>query len=264
MSAKGFEVVDRNHLKSILMENKLSFSGLVNPDTIKKIGQISGVDALVTGSVIPFGDNIRVTCKVIATDTARIITADKTELAKTKAIDELLSKGIQAADSKVSSTEPAKQSPGATKTAVSDKSSVRPIEIDNFVFELKEASISGREVSVVVEALNKSKSRLLLYQSYPQIVDDFGNTYGAPGGTKVSVVCGGTSKNALSNRKGPPKRKARCSDRVETMEKFIETITFEDVSAHISKIQSFKTSVQIDSGKYYDLEFFDIPLKKEE
>lgn len=94
-SAAGFEVIDRNHLKSLLAEHKLSLSGLVDPTTVKQMGQIAGVDAIVTGSVTPFGDSIRVSAKVIATDTARIIASAKGDLAKTKAIEELLAKGIE-------------------------------------------------------------------------------------------------------------------------------------------------------------------------
>jgi TolB-like protein len=95
LSAKGFEVVDRQHLSSILKEHKLSAAGLVDPNTVKKLGQIAGVDAIVTGSVTPFGDSIRVTCKVIATDTAKVIGASKSDIAKTKAIEELLGRGIE-------------------------------------------------------------------------------------------------------------------------------------------------------------------------
>jgi len=96
MSAgKKFEIIDRNHLKSIMKEHKFSMSGLVDPDTVKKLGQIAGVDAIVTGTVTAFGDSIRVTCKVIATDTARIIGGSRTEIAKTKTINDLLGSEIQ-------------------------------------------------------------------------------------------------------------------------------------------------------------------------
>jgi|GEM_PF-2065490 TolB-like protein len=93
-NVKKFEIIDRNHLKSIMKEHKFAMSGLVDPKTIKEVGKIVGVDAIITGSVVPFGDNIKVTCKVIATDTARVISAGKINIAKTKAIDELLAKEI--------------------------------------------------------------------------------------------------------------------------------------------------------------------------
>ena len=90
----NLEVIDRTHLKTLLQEHALSVSGLMDPSNVQKLGQISGVEAIVTGSVTPFGDNVRVTVKVIATDTAKVIAADKSDIAKTKAIEELLARGI--------------------------------------------------------------------------------------------------------------------------------------------------------------------------
>ncbi len=97
-SDKGFEVVDRTHLKSILAEHKLSASGILDPQTAKKLGQIAGVDALITGAITPFGDSIRISVKVLDTSTARIIGASSGDIAKTKAIEELLAREVEAAE----------------------------------------------------------------------------------------------------------------------------------------------------------------------
>ena len=91
---KQFSVIDRVHLRSILAEQKLSVSGLLNPKNAKKLGQIAGVDALIIGSITPFGENIRITFKVIATDTAHVIAAARTSIAKTGAVEELLVREI--------------------------------------------------------------------------------------------------------------------------------------------------------------------------
>ncbi len=56
-AGKGFIVIDRTHLKSILAEHKLSAKGLIDPATARKLGKIAGVDALVTGTLTPFGDS---------------------------------------------------------------------------------------------------------------------------------------------------------------------------------------------------------------
>jgi TolB-like protein len=98
IAAKGFDVVDRNHLKSIMAENKLSMSGLADPTTIKKLGKIAGADALVTGSLTPFGDSIRISCKAIDTSTAKVIGVAKGDIAKTDAIATLLKLGIKSED----------------------------------------------------------------------------------------------------------------------------------------------------------------------
>jgi TolB-like protein len=87
---KGFEVIDRAHLKALLTEHKLAASGLIDPATAKKLGQISGADVLLTGSMTPFSESVRVAVKALATDTARIIGADTIDLPKTTTISELL------------------------------------------------------------------------------------------------------------------------------------------------------------------------------
>lgn len=94
-AGKGFEVVDRTHLKSILAEHKLSATGIIDPQTARKLGQIVGVDALITGTITPFGDSIRLSVKILDTATAKVIGASSGDIAKTKAIEELLARGIE-------------------------------------------------------------------------------------------------------------------------------------------------------------------------
>ena len=55
--AKGYEVIERNQLKVILREHQLSATGLIDPQTARKLGQFAGVDALVTDQldIIPPG-----------------------------------------------------------------------------------------------------------------------------------------------------------------------------------------------------------------
>src|SRR5882762_4701300 len=44
--ARGFDVIDRTHLKAILLEHKLAATGLIDPATARKLGQIVGVQTL--------------------------------------------------------------------------------------------------------------------------------------------------------------------------------------------------------------------------
>jgi curli biogenesis system outer membrane secretion channel CsgG len=92
-----FGVVDRANLRMIMAEHKLSMSGLVNPDTAKKLGQIAGVDGIVTGTITPLGDTVRLAVKVVSTETATVMASGRTELAKTKALEDLLGRGVQGA-----------------------------------------------------------------------------------------------------------------------------------------------------------------------
>lgn len=151
MTAKGFEVIDRTHLKSILTEHKLSISGLVDPNTVKKLGQIAGVDAIVTGSVTPFGDSIRVTCKVIATDTARVIGAGKGDIAKTKAIEELLSRGIETG-----------QSSGLQTSTSSYVPSSQSKKVGDITVTVKRITVARGNITVLLDFLNSSDKNLQL------------------------------------------------------------------------------------------------------
>ena len=94
LTPNNFSVIDRSHLKYILNEQKLSISGLMDPKNTIKIGKLAGVDALVLGTITPFGDNVRLTIKVLDTKTAHLVTGARATIAKTKAIDELLSREV--------------------------------------------------------------------------------------------------------------------------------------------------------------------------
>lgn len=93
-TARGFEVVDRTHLKTLLQEHKLSATGLIDPAAARKLGQIAGVEALITGTITPFGESVRLSVKILDTNTAKLIGANTSDIPKTKAIEELLAQGI--------------------------------------------------------------------------------------------------------------------------------------------------------------------------
>jgi len=175
--AKGFEVIDRIHLKVILAEHKISMSGLVDPKTVKKLGQIAGVDAIVTGCVTPFGDSIRVTCKVITTDKTKVVGAGKADIPKTKAIEELLAREIEGS---VITTKPITPPKPAAKVQQS-------VEAKGFLFELQSCKLSGNSVTCNLLITNKKEDRNLVvigkgsvYDHEPtKIFDDSGNEYWA-------------------------------------------------------------------------------------
>jgi len=56
---KYFNVVDRKNLSSVLNEQKLQASGVINEKTIVDIGNISGVEAIITGVVSKSTNNTR-------------------------------------------------------------------------------------------------------------------------------------------------------------------------------------------------------------
>jgi curli biogenesis system outer membrane secretion channel CsgG len=54
VSRSGYEVFSRMQLGQLLREHRLSSRGILSPSTVRRIGQLSGVDALVVGNVVKF------------------------------------------------------------------------------------------------------------------------------------------------------------------------------------------------------------------
>jgi len=182
-AGKGFEVVDRTHLKSILAEHKLSTTGLIDPQTARKLGQIAGVDALVTGTITPFGDSIRLSVKILDTATARVIGASSGDIAKTKAIEELLARGID-------SSLPLRQEPSTPSVSTYVTSSISK-KVGDIIVTAKRIVISKGRVTVILDFLNQSDKALGLAQQwiggwsqekYPKLIDEKGNIFNYVGG----------------------------------------------------------------------------------
>jgi len=170
-AGKGFEVVDRTHLKSILSEHKLSRTGLIDPQTARKLGQLTGVEALLTGTVTPFGDSVRLSVKILDTATAKVIGGSSCDIAKIKAIEELLGKGIE--------TETERQ------TSFSTTKALMSVEEKVFLFEIQSCKLLGQTITCSLLVTNKGNDRELhinaecdaCYDMNTRIIDDLGNEY---------------------------------------------------------------------------------------
>lgn len=178
-SGKGFEVVDRTHLNSLLKEHQLALTGLIDPKTARKLGEIAGVHVLVTGTITPFGDNIRLAVKVLDVETAKVIGGSRGDIAKTKAIEELLGRGIETGTSAMA---------GATQAAPSSVQLkvLAKAEVNDFIFEAKECKWSGQRLICAIAVTNSAQKarRLVIYAWSPGrsiLVDDRGNQYNSEG-----------------------------------------------------------------------------------
>ena len=92
MGKRDFSMLDRANLKSILAEHKLTAMGLIDPENAKKLGQFAGVDALILGTIVPKGNDISLTAKIITTDTAVVIGAARAQFKSDDVVKELVAK----------------------------------------------------------------------------------------------------------------------------------------------------------------------------
>jgi len=65
-SGGDVEIIERSQLAAIFRELDLVYDGTVAPDAAKRVGEISGVDALITGSLIEFGEEVKLQARLIA------------------------------------------------------------------------------------------------------------------------------------------------------------------------------------------------------
>ncbi|MBC8427127.1 MAG: hypothetical protein H8E00_00565 [Deltaproteobacteria bacterium] len=166
-----FEVVDRIHLKSIIREHNLSATGMIDPKTARKLGKIAGVQALITGTVTPFGDNVRVTVKILDTETAKIIGASTANIAKTKAIEELLARGIE--------TRSPYQQPASSQYRPPAGTNMTK-KVGPLVITMKKIMISRGQVIVALGFFNGSDKGFKMGRQkspYPSLTDEKGNVY---------------------------------------------------------------------------------------
>lgn len=72
-----FQLVDRKSLKTLLDEQKLSLTGLVDPASMAKAGKIIGVQGFFFGSVESSADRTILNLKLVEADSGAIIYARK-------------------------------------------------------------------------------------------------------------------------------------------------------------------------------------------
>lgn len=69
----GILLVDREDLDTVLKEQELNISGVVNPSQAVRVGQVVGAKILVTGSVVRANGTQYLIAKIIGTETTRVL-----------------------------------------------------------------------------------------------------------------------------------------------------------------------------------------------
>lgn len=177
------EIVERSQLEALLAEMKTGASGLLNPETTKQLGNLSGVSALALGTITVIGDQIRVNARLVATDTGKTISAAAVNIPKTSAIEELLAQpvttGLICGDTdagSASASKPAKAGGSGNKSAGSGTAT--PFSQGDLQFEI--ASISRLKdhsrVTVVLQITNTGTEpkNAIWVNSVPVLIDNVG------------------------------------------------------------------------------------------
>jgi curli biogenesis system outer membrane secretion channel CsgG len=72
-STKGIRVVERRLIQKLLEEQKLNETGVIDPKTAQKMGQLLGIDIIVTGTLIDLDHNLtEVNARALMSDTVSV------------------------------------------------------------------------------------------------------------------------------------------------------------------------------------------------
>lgn len=82
MINSDFRLVERGQLDKLIKELKIQDSALIDPATAQKIGQVSGCDMIVLGSISDRGGVVVVNARIMETSTGTSIVAERIEMKK--------------------------------------------------------------------------------------------------------------------------------------------------------------------------------------
>lgn len=182
--AKGFEVIERTQFQVILKEHQLSNTGVIDPQNARKLGQIAGVDALVTGTITTLSDTVHLSAKLLDTKTAKMLGAATADLPRTKAIEELLQQSIAV----TGPSESPSRDTDSPKKITPSKSAPSPVIFSakdcvgqsvEFTFTPKTCRRQREGVLCSVELVNKGEKGIRFYvlAADSSLVDQEGNQY---------------------------------------------------------------------------------------
>jgi hypothetical protein len=77
LQVAGLPVLERQRLKDLLAEQKVSAAELADPDARVRLGRIVGAGRMVFGGYFVLGDQVQVHVRVVDTTTSRVLFSDE-------------------------------------------------------------------------------------------------------------------------------------------------------------------------------------------
>ncbi|MFC2048792.1 CsgG/HfaB family protein [Elusimicrobiota bacterium] len=129
----SFKVVDRNNVLKIVEEQMFGQTGLVDPDSAAKIGELLGAKLLVMGNIAKLGSAYQISARLVDVETAEVIESDY----KTIPV-----KVFETEAKQYMPLVPEKQSIGIYAFMTNAGNPVSPAEFDNATINVSYASLS--------------------------------------------------------------------------------------------------------------------------
>jgi len=251
------DVIDRSRLQLLIKEHKLASNGLIDPSTARELGKIAGVGVLITGTITPFGDTVRLSVKALDSESARVEAAISKNIPKTPTIIELLNQGPSET---VVSKQQTPTTPKPNSSVVTpDKSSTaadRVFESHNMRFEMNSCERSYTTVSCMITITNLGEDGDIGFQTcnqYPaRIQDDAGREFRA-----IAIIIGRNNLGKVCTWRSPSNPYTLVN---ETHTR--TTVQFEGVPQDTSSLSLFELWIQAgkEGSEQVRIAFHKIPL----
>ncbi len=88
----SFDVVERRALARVLKEQRQTSDGKFDKASVSRIGELLGVEAIVTGSIADLGHGVKINARVISVENARVFAAAYRKVDKDEAIEAMIRK----------------------------------------------------------------------------------------------------------------------------------------------------------------------------
>ncbi len=171
---KGMQVVERDQLERVLKEQKLGYSGLINLNSAKKVGELLGAEGMVLGTISDLGNSVSVNARLVDLETGNSLAAAEVDLPKTPLIAALLSETVE----EETSFAVAPKAKGRIT-----KKTRKSLFFENDFFRIEVVSFAREAEGLVLKLryLNRTKGPFRVRLSRPgenaYLVDDIGIQY---------------------------------------------------------------------------------------
>ena len=174
-ASRGMQVVERDKLEKVLEELKLGYSGLVDMDSAKKIGELLGAEGIILGTISDMGNEISLNGRLVDISSGNTLSAGEVNLVKTPLVQQLLETKIEGEVARVGREKPSGV-PGKAS-----KNQQNFFENDLVRIEVVSLKRVGPSIELKLRHVNVTNKVIKIGLSNPEenayLIDELGNQF---------------------------------------------------------------------------------------
>jgi curli biogenesis system outer membrane secretion channel CsgG len=157
----GLEIVERSMLDKVIGELKLDRTGLIDPESAKKIGRIAGAGAIVAGSITDLQSYVALNCRLVDAETGRIFAAAQAKILKDDDVRKIMGEYL-------AGTTPVSQGASAAgESRNAGRPVIKPVrrQVNGYAIDLLRCSRSGSEVTCELNVMSTKEDHAFAFWS---------------------------------------------------------------------------------------------------